>query len=176
MSCAVPSSAERPSCSVRETLRLSWCWRSSSRFLNCSNFRLSMYVPTACSLAAFLKLVSCLGQTFIIFAEIEKRQLSKVAVAGASRTTVYALCFRLYAFGLERSHIEPFHPSWRRQSQFRSHETKANSPKKKRPHFWGHPKEAREGGKVREGDAYRPANQSRIGDVEIVRRGLKSFG
>jgi len=58
-----------------------------------------MYVPTACSLAAFLKLVSCLGQTFIIFAEIEKRQLSKVAAAGASRTTVYALCFRLYAFG-----------------------------------------------------------------------------
>jgi hypothetical protein len=69
-----------------------------------------MYVPTACSLAAFLKLVSCLGQTFIIFAEIEKRQLSKVAAAGASRTTVYALCFRLYAFGLERSHIEPFTP------------------------------------------------------------------
>src|SRR5690348_7628154 len=47
--------------------------------------------------------------------------------------------------------------------------------KKKRPHFWGHPKEAREGGKVREGDAYRLEKQSRNGDVEIVRRGLKSL-
>lgn len=48
--------------------------------------------------------------------------------------------------------------------------------KKKRPHRWGHPKEAREGGKVREGDAYQPSKQGRNGDVEIVRRGLKSFG
>jgi hypothetical protein len=53
---------------------------------------------------------------------------------------------------------------------------KRGDAKKKRPHFWGHPKEAREGGKVREGDAYQPHKQGRNGDVEIVRRGLKSFG
>ena len=51
----------------------------------------------------------------------------------------------------------------------------ACSRKKKRPHFWGHPKEAREGGKVREGDAYRPKKQDGNGDVEMMRRGLKSF-
>ena len=55
-------------------------------------------------------------------------------------------------------------------------EQKTTAQQKKRPHFWGHPKEAREGGKVREGDAHRPTNQSRNGDVEMIRRGLKSFG
>jgi hypothetical protein len=36
-----------------------------------------MYVPAACSVAAFLKLSAHLGQTFIIFAAIEKRQLAE---------------------------------------------------------------------------------------------------
>src|SRR5689334_12168156 len=74
MSCAVPSSAERPSCSVRDTLRLSWCWRSSRRFLNCSNFLLSMYVSAAPA-AAFLIFAMYLGQTMMIFADVEGRQL-----------------------------------------------------------------------------------------------------
>src|SRR5579872_3531204 len=44
MSCAESSSLVRPSCWVRETLRRSSCWRASSRFLNASNFFLSILV------------------------------------------------------------------------------------------------------------------------------------
>jgi hypothetical protein len=40
--------------------------------------------------AAFLKPIPHLGQTFIIFAEIEKRQLAEVPAAGASRKTFCA--------------------------------------------------------------------------------------
>src|SRR5207244_2663637 len=42
MSCAFSLSAARPSCSVRETILRSSCCRSSSLFLNVSNFFLSM--------------------------------------------------------------------------------------------------------------------------------------
>src|SRR6266481_4634 len=42
MSCAFSLSAARPSCSVRETILRNSCCRSSSLFLNVSNFFLSM--------------------------------------------------------------------------------------------------------------------------------------
>jgi len=77
----------------------------------------------------------------MIFADIERRQLhQRQSVGGSARLTFYA--------GVMERRSEP--------------------TKKKRPHFWGHPKEAREGGKVREGDACQLQQQSRHGDVEIV--------
>src|SRR5581483_928060 len=49
--------------------------------------------------------------------------------------------------------------------------------KKKRPRYRGHHKEAREGGKVREGDARSHSKNwnDQKGEVERIGRGLKSF-
>jgi hypothetical protein len=64
----------------------------------------------------------------------------------------------------------------RSQFQVGGQERQKTATKKSGPISGATHKEAREGGKVREGDAYRPAKQSRKGDVEMIRRGLKSFG